>query len=27
ELNQLKNEGAITEEEYQIHKKRLLRKI
>ena len=27
ELNQLKNEGAITEDEYQIHKKRMLRKI
>lgn len=27
ELNQLKTEGAITEEEFQIHKKRLLRKI
>lgn len=27
ELNQLKNEGALTEEEYEIHKKRLLRKI
>ena len=27
ELNQLKNEGAITEDEYQIHKKKMLRKI
>ncbi len=27
ELNELKNEGAITEEEYNIYKKRLLRKI
>ncbi len=27
ELNELRSEGAITEEEFQIHKKRLLRKI
>jgi hypothetical protein len=27
ELNELRNEGAITEEEYEISKKRLLRKI
>ena len=27
DLNRLREEGAITEEEFQIHKKRLLRKI